>query len=375
MPVAAFGNAFHRVTPAGLNRLHGSGTTTVGGAGGGIKTKLLRLLERVPPALDMIQGWNFDRRARVQLAPFVDEDALTHDTSDVVLMLDTFWGGTRSTAAAKRARNAGAMVIPVVHDLIPITHPEYTLPMLVLTFETRLLRALRIATGIIANSRATARDVKMLADRNGLALPIVTFRLGSDLEMGDRHSAPVKATGPFRYLMVGSIDPHKNHVTVLSAFEMLWREGWDGTLTIVGRIGRGDPAFIERLRTHPELGRRLLLLHDASDQRLGEMLDSSDAMVMASRAEGFGIPLVEALTNGMPVIASDIPVFREIAGDSILRFDPEDAADLDRAIKAFETDPGRWRRAADDYRWPTWDASADELMLAIWEIVATTDRG
>jgi glycosyltransferase involved in cell wall biosynthesis len=118
-------------------------------------------------------------------------------------------------------------------------------------------------------------------------------------------------------------------VQALDAFEQLWADGADVRLVIVGGEGwkglpdaqrRTIPAVIERLSRHPELGKRLHWLRGISDEYLDRVYGVSACLLVPSEGEGFGLPLIEAARHGLPLIARDIPVFREVAREHALYF-------------------------------------------------------
>jgi glycosyltransferase involved in cell wall biosynthesis len=139
-------------------------------------------------------------------------------------------------------------------------------------------------------------------------------------------------------------------------------------------------------RVRPEERRRLeqlapqakLVFHDgATDAEYAEVLAGATALVTASKAEGFGIPLVEAMRLGTPVVASDIPIFREIGGDAALYFPADDPGALAQAIGALER-PGEWERrsaaSVDAAARFTWSASAERLLEVLREVAAERAR-
>lgn len=139
-------------------------------------------------------------------------------------------------------------------------------------------------------------------------------------------------------------------------------------------------------RVRPEERRRLeqlapqarLVFHDgATDAEYADVLAGATALVTASKAEGFGIPLVEAMRLGTPVVVSDIPIFREIGGDAALYFPGDDPAALAQAIGALER-PGEWERrstaSVDTAARFTWSASAERLLEVLREVVAERSR-
>ena len=130
-------------------------------------------------------------------------------------------------------------------------------------------------------------------------------------------------------------------------------------------------AFAERLRTHPELNRRLFWLAGISDEFLEEIYASADCLIAASLTEGFGLPLIEAAQHGLPILARDIPVFREIAGAHAYYFSGNRPADLDRALRRWlELHAGGDAPSSSGLRWLTWQQSTAALKEIIEEDLA-----
>ena len=133
--------------------------------------------------------------------------------------------------------------------------------------------------------------------------------------------------------MVGTIDLRKGYAQALAAFEALWAEGFDVKLVIVGQPSWNVETLVKRLMNHPESGRRLFWFGRADDMFLAALYKSCTVLLAASEAEGFGLPLVEAAQRGLPIIARDVPVFREIAGDNVFYFSGLTAEALADALK------------------------------------------
>lgn len=122
------------------------------------------------------------------------------------------------------------------------------------------------------------------------------------------------------YLAVGTIEPRKNHEYLLDAFELAWGAGSEARLCIIGRIDWKREALLKRICEHAEFGRRLFMFNEISDSGLQYAYGHAKALVFSSHDEGFGLPLVEAMQRGLPVMGSDIPVFHEIGGDYMAYF-------------------------------------------------------
>ena len=166
--------------------------------------------------------------------------------------------------------------------------------------------------------------------------------------------------------MVGTIEPRKNHLLVLQAFSELWAKGFGGTLTIVGRRGWCDEHIVLAIKKNEEFGRKLRWLKDANDDQLIESYKANDVLIAASHAEGFGLPIVEGLQHGCQILASDIPVFREVAGNSasVRYFLPESSQSLMDKIQATAVVSSE-NEISDPPAWIDWNESARRLAEVI----------
>jgi glycosyltransferase involved in cell wall biosynthesis len=238
---------------------------------------------------------------------------------DRVLMCDGAWS-YRAWLAAAGARREGARVVLMVHDLIPLRHPEFCVPVFTVVFRKWLHAMLGSADAVICNSLSTENDLRQYAAERGLRLPPAGhFRLGSDLPAATSAGAvrPNLADlldGPAPcFAAIGTIELRKNHAWLLDVFEDLWAAGHDVRLLVIGRATRDAGAVLQRMQAHAEQGRRLLTLLDATDEEVAQAYARCRALVSASRAEGFGLPVVEARVRGCPVIASALPAHAELA--------------------------------------------------------------
>ena len=176
--------------------------------------------------------------------------------------------------------------------------------------------------------------------------PTGYFYLGSDAVVGSPRGSVRPEISRFLeqrprcFAAVGSFEPKKNYPMLLRVFETLWRRGHDFRLIIAGRENSDCIAFTRKLREHPEHGRRLRTVHDASDAEVAAIYASCEALVFPSLFEGFGLPLVEARSRGCRVVASDIPVFAELADEGVTLFRRDDPQALEQALLAIaETRP------------------------------------
>jgi len=235
----------------------------------------------------------------------------------------------------------GVRVQFVAYDLLPVTHPEFFVPGAAQGF-TQWLTTIALADVVISISRSTRDALRTwLQHHKPECHPALEwFHLGADVEQSvptrgfpdhaENILPGIKARKSF--LMVGTLEPRKAHAQVLDAFDELWRQGHPLNLVLVGKQGWLTESLVERLNQHPENGKRLLWLQGVSDDMLAWLYQHSTALIAASYAEGYGLPLIEAARHGCPVLARDIPVFREVAYTHAHYFAAESAADLSSAI-------------------------------------------
>jgi alpha-1,2-rhamnosyltransferase len=191
------------------------------------------------------------------------------------------------------------------------------------------------------------------------------FHLGFDLDGGSpkqnlRAEVPSLFDGD-AYLMVGSINPRKNHALALDAFDKLWKEGLNARLVIIGNAGWMTEAFEKRVKTHPELDRRLHWYKNVSDAELDYAYRHAKALLTTSLAEGFNLPIIEALTRGCPVYASDLPVHREVGGTRVSYFSAHSPMGLCELIRQ-DARLGNEQQPPSPFHWQDWQASCRQLL-------------
>ncbi|MDO3387327.1 glycosyltransferase family 1 protein [Gilvimarinus sp. SDUM040013] len=249
---------------------------------------------------------------------------------DIVILVDSTWDSPAMLEALFSAREReGIQVAPMLHDLFPLTLPQMCQARTVAGYTGWFQQVSERADFFITNSAATTQALKGHLQLAGAArareLPAGNFRLGAELHQEAQAltgSNPLEALSGFVVLAVGTIEPRKNYKIILDALDLLW-ETHDVSLVIVGRPGWSSESVMARLREHPQKGQQLMHLDDADDATLNACYRRADALVCASWAEGFGLPIVEGLRHGAPVVASDIDVFREVGGEHCRYFAPD----------------------------------------------------
>lgn len=275
-------------------------------------------------------------------------------------------------------RRDGVKINFVVYDLLPIFMPHAFV--LEPNAHEMWLETITSFDGAMCISRAVADELADWLDANGQprARPfnIDWFHLGADIENSvPSFGLPAEAAGVLEriarvpsFLMVGTVEPRKGHRQTLEAFERLWARGVDVNLVIVGKEGWIVEALVERLRNHPELGKRLFWLKGISDEYLEKVYAASVCLIAASEGEGFGLPLIEAARHKLPIIARGLPVFREVAGAHAYYFDGLDPDELAAAVEKWLTlDAAGGAPQSAGIPWLTWADSAEQLKRRLFE--------
>lgn len=199
--------------------------------------------------------------------------------------------------------------VVTIHDLSYLVAAKYGEPSLVRYLASAVPRALKRADQVIAVSASVAAELvdaypwvqhKVRAIPNGATIP-------SSASGRTDEDSPV-------LLMVGTIEPRKNHDLVLDAMPLIWKQYPETRLVIAGRIGWQADRIAGRIREAAQ-SPQVEFVEAPSDDQLEALYCSATIAIYPSRYEGFGLPVIEAMGRGVPVVAGDIPVLRETGGD------------------------------------------------------------
>ena len=266
---------------------------------------------------------------------------------------------TKSDLVRRILTREHARFLVLVHDLIPIDYPEYARPNGATLHQRRIETVAALADGAIVNSAATGKSLRPWLEKAGRDVPTHVALLGTQDMPSAMTLGPVPAD-PY-FLCVGTIEPRKNHLLLLN----LWRAMVESLpasavprLVIVGRRGWENEQVIDMLERCPALVGHVEERNGCSDAALRDLLRGARALLLPSFAEGFGMPVTEALSVGTPVICSDLAALREAGGDAPDFIDPLDGPGWRAAIlDHFRCGPlyiaQRERLTA--WRAPTWD--------------------
>lgn len=369
-----------------------------------VRTQLLELLQlphtglRVEPVYLSDAGgrWHFRyaRRYAVELlgvtAPSLCDAPIDFQPGDVFYSADYAPAAVAEAARAgvyNTLRARGVSINFLVHDLLPVLRPEF-FPANAERVHAAWLRCIaQHADRLLCISAAVAEEGQQwltaaaaLTDSVPVLPALVVLHHGADIDHRDSTTRCGEATADVpaalaarpSFLMVGTIEPRKGHLQALAAFELLWQAGEQINLVIVGNEGwkgladgerRTIPEIVRRLRNHPEAGKRLFWLEGVNDMTLEAIYRCSTCLLVPSEGEGFGLPLIEAARYGLPILARDLAVFREVAEEHAMYFSGLSAPAVAAAVRGWlllRSTASVPASAA--MRWRTWRENAVQLL-------------
>lgn len=277
------------------------------------------------------------------------------------LYLNVSHSGLDKQGHARWVRRSGVRAVYFVHDLIPITHPQFARKGIPERHAERMRLVLREAQGIIVNSADSLDNLSSFAEQEGVPLPpslVAPLGVTSLISRSDQ-KAPIPE--PY-FVVLGTIEGRKNHLLLLRIWRKLIERLGDAApkLVIIGQRGWSAQEVFDQLDREPALRGHVIELGSCDDNTLSAYLAHARALLFPTFVEGQGLPLTEALGVGVPAIASNLAVFEETAGDIPDYLDPEDDAGWEQAVMDYAL-PDSARRAAQIERMrgfvpPTWEA-------------------
>lgn len=311
---------------------------------------------------------SFEYMSRHGLSELKDEELVTFQRGDKLLLLDSSWEyDTQMKNTINSIRSTSGKVGAVVYDLFPVQYPElFSNKSFVNIFIKWHQMIISEADDIICISRTTADNVEkyylQLGFKRKTPLRLHYFPMGA--KFTDVQGIPRAILSDFviegnTFLMVGTIEPRKGHAVAIEAFTKLVETNGDARLLLIGKNGWKNEDII-KLINQESLQGKILWLKDADDAELQWAYKHASALIAASKDEGFGLPLIEAAHYGIPIIASDIPIFHEVAGEYADYFKAMDSDDLCNVlIKWLATDV---HPNSKKIRLYTWQESAQVIL-------------
>ena len=243
-------------------------------------------------------------------------------------------------------RSRGLRIAYLVYGILVSQYPKWWKDDNASIFLSWLKNIGDVATDLICISQSVATDVKSFykqnpPNRSEQDPAIRSFHLGADLEKTLLSIGLPTSSGQMlsamqerlSLLMVGTIEPRDDYLQALAVFELLWQRGLDINLVVVGMRGWLVDGCIDQLENHPQSMRKLFWLDSVNDEYLQIIYQAADCFIDASEGENFGLPVIKAVQNGLPLIVRDLPFFREIAPEYAHFFQGHSPNDLVDAIE------------------------------------------
>lgn len=269
----------------------------------------------------------------------------------------------------------GVKIHFVVYDLLAIAHPTWWNVGTDQMFHQWMTKISAISDQLICISKAVMQDVQdwLKAHPGKGRVPVATryFHLGADLASSQpskglpSHASQVlqqmkQATS---FLSVGTLEPRKGYLQTLQAFEYLWAQGVDVNWILVGKFGWKASELTSAIQKHPMFKQKLFWESMVSDEYLECLYEQADCLIAASEGEGFGLPLIEAGQKGLPILARDLTVFKEVATDFASYFHGYSGQELAQAIEDWMA-LNQQQKAPQSLNMPflSWQQSTEQLL-------------
>lgn len=297
-------------------------------------------------------------------------------STDVFFDMDSVWmNPLKRSYLLPRLRQNGCRIAAHIYDIIPITDSQYCHEFTTLSFMEYIGAQIQNADLIITNAQATLNAINKLIEGTEItSIHGAVVKLGSDIRKENNNQSirekikEIPQKGKY-ILMVGTIEPRKNHQYVLKAFdEILFEKGIN--LVFAGRIGWNVEDLVEYINGHKELNKRLFLLNDLTDSEISFLYENTMLVAFPSYNEGFGLPIIESFNKGAVVLAADIPVLKEVGEDFCRYFSLEDINSFVNLVEDYLKRPDEYAKDKEkikNYKNYSWDESAERM----YEVLST----
>lgn len=284
--------------------------------------------------------------------------------------------GTRPCLPLFRPGNTQYAV--VVHDLIPLFMPQYFTKSFSLRFKlfTKICR--RNSDTFIAVSEATRRDIRTYMNVPDDKIHVIYE--GASTSIRPMDDCPEMADTMAKYhidapylLCLATVEPRKNMLRTIQAYEQCLSGDFPYKLVIVGGRGWNNGDIYEYVQQHGNLKDHVIFTGYATDEEVTHIYANASLFVYASLYEGFGLPVLEAMQSGVPVITSDVSSLPEVAGDACLLIDPYNVEQIRDAIMQVISSPELQQQMIQDglqqARKFSWEKCAAETYQLITSLV------
>lgn len=269
-------------------------------------------------------------------------------------------------------KKQGAKIIAHIYDIISVTHPQYCRESGVYNFMDFIGAHLQNDDLIICNASNTKAELHKLCEKLGIPCPeTVIVPLGAnfkgDLQVEEHQvqKEVVQAVKSAPYLlMVGTVEPRKNHKLLLQAYrEGLKQAGYH--VIFAGYMGWNMEDFEADIKADPDYGKGIWHFDGLDDKAIAYLYQNAKYLVFSSYIEGFGLPIVEAIVRGTPVLCADHPVYREVALEYPVWFEQDNAKDLCEKVVELHANPERYEQIKNTlgtYKPVSWEESFAQML-------------
>lgn len=312
-------------------------------------------------------------RRKMRTKEHIAFDAL--EGGSVFFDMDTVWKTrVRRSFLYPKLKKQNVKIIPFLQDIIGVTHPQFCPRDDMLCFLDFVGASLLYGDEIVVTSHATKASIEKLCRE--LSVEQKTIRivpLGGNFRQTAARSSAVServrniASKGNYLLMVGTVEPRKNHKLLLDAYDAGLRE-LKMNLVIAGFQGWNMEGFFKRLTEHPNYENGIWHVNGATDEEISYLYQHCFALAFPSYIEGYGLPIMESLVRGVPVLLSDTPINREIAGAYGAYFGQDEPQSLVKLVKELSDRPEKYRLLKEglkEFTPPSWEDTAE----GIWKIL------
>lgn len=239
----------------------------------------------------------------------------------------------------KKSKKYAKKIVTLLHDLIPIRNPNYCTIKQTLAHKKRILNSIKLSDKIITISKYVKNDLLKYIEENKLEFNnhIDVLYPGSTFEGKDINNAKYSQSSSNYHLMIGTIEGRKKYDFILKFLEKEAQSNINiNEVIIVGQKGWSDEEF-NKLFKKDLIKKHVQLLHDCDDEELIGLYKNCKAVVFPSEAEGFGLPLIDAMFFKKPILANQLDVFKEIAGDYPYYFNNKSHKSFKKSLQLSET--------------------------------------
>lgn len=300
------------------------------------------------------------------------------ESGNIFFELDSVWNSPyKRSILLPKLKKGGVKIAVYIYDIIPVTNPEFCYDETIFQFMNYLGAALQYADILIASAQSTLDEVYKLMDELELQhIPGYYSWLGSDFCGGkeidvDVIPEKVKAAVSSKYVLcVGTVEPRKNHKFLLDVFEKkLFDKGIN--LIIAGKMGWNVEDIEKRIKENDYFEKNLFHFNGLSDMAIEFLYKNAFMLAFPTYNEGFGLPIVEALERGTPVIASDIPVLREVGKDYCEYFELNNVNEFCNKVSLYLEDGEKYQALKEKvmtYKSFSWQETAARIIQALSNI-------